>query len=64
MHINTAPRDGRFVYAFFGTHVAAFVYFENGCWFAPENAHDENSPVHMVRPLTWLDLPTPPRKRN
>jgi hypothetical protein len=63
MHIDAAPRDGRYVLAFFGTHIGAYVYFENGQWLAPENINDPNSPVSPVEPLSWLDIPTRTRGR-
>jgi hypothetical protein len=59
--IETAPKDGRYVLAFFGSPFGAFVYFENGKWLAPQMVGRPELGVNPVNPVSWVDIPTPPR---
>jgi hypothetical protein len=52
--IESAPKDGSYVFAFFGGHIAAFVFYEDGQWLAPQRAGRHDLGCTPVTPETWL----------
>jgi hypothetical protein len=59
--IESAPRDGSYVAVSFGGAALAFAYFENGNWIAPQMVGKPELGSSPIRPIGWVDIPTPKR---
>jgi hypothetical protein len=59
--MDSALRNGSYVAFSLGGEALAFAYFENGNWIAPEMVGKPELGSSPVKPIGWVDIPTPRR---